>query len=631
MTKQIQDKIRPLPTGSFRCDGFIEDAWRVFSRNRIFSDYARNVICREAEDAFFNKLDDSSGVIGIWQGEYWGKWAISAARAAQYECDDEMKAFLRASALRILSQQNPETGYLGCYRNEDFVLPADPKAAKAAVGKEVNWNWNVWCRKYTLWGLLEVYTVTGDRDILVGAEKLMQSIFGMLKRSGLHLRDTGTFCGIASGSILKPVMKLYEATGKPEYLEFARNEIVRDWDRADGLPPNLIANALTGKAMPDWYEGLTTRLTKVYETLSAFDGLIEYYRVTGERRALDAAAAFHDLTKKYELNVIFGMSINDLFGHAADQELNAITEPCDLIHWMRLNYELFTLTGKREYMDDFELCAVNGFFASGYRDGRWGARGIRSHGHHLTAHGQAQMTYQHCCVNNMPRGFMNYAQAQLMKTDDALLLNFYTPYHAKIELPEGSIALRITGDYLGESSGLIVCDAVLRRPVVLKCRIPGWAVSAQFEVNGTPVEGTGEYTALAISCGRTEIRFSFGRRLKIRHHKRCEKGEAYCRERWIEPGMEDLFRQDDACSMVYGPLLLARSRIIANSEEEMFGPRLGEFTCKLTRVPCDAVNVLYDAEITTADGRTFHTNVCDFASAGNMEIPTLKKYFSIYF
>ena len=36
-------------------------------------------------------------------------------------------------------------------------------------------------------------------------------------------------------------------------------------------------------------------------------------------------------------------------------------------------------------------------------------------------------------------------------------------------------------------------------------------------------------------------------------------------------------------------------------------------------------------KVTTADGRTFHTNVCDFASAGNMEIPTLKKYFSIYF
>ena len=107
MTKQLQDRVRPLPAGSFRCDGFIEDAWRVFSGNRIFSDYARNVICREAEDAFFNKLDDSSGVIGIWQGEYWGKWAISAARAAQYERDDETKAFLRASALRILSQQNP--------------------------------------------------------------------------------------------------------------------------------------------------------------------------------------------------------------------------------------------------------------------------------------------------------------------------------------------------------------------------------------------------------------------------------------------------------------------------------------------------------------------------------------------
>ena len=46
---------------------------------RHLSEYAKSEVYPEAEGAFRSKVDDELGAFGIWQGEYWGKWTISAA------------------------------------------------------------------------------------------------------------------------------------------------------------------------------------------------------------------------------------------------------------------------------------------------------------------------------------------------------------------------------------------------------------------------------------------------------------------------------------------------------------------------------------------------------------------------
>ena len=122
--------------------------------------------------------------------------------------------------------------------------------------------------------------------------------------------------------------------------------------------------------------------------MSCYDGIIELYRVTGEEKYLKASEAFYNILLKYEQNVLFSVAYNDVFA-GATRDINAITEPCDIIHFMRVCYELYTLTNNSKYMDSFEFAFYNAFLASSFKDGKWGARGARSCGRHFTATMQA--------------------------------------------------------------------------------------------------------------------------------------------------------------------------------------------------------------------------------------------------
>lgn len=96
-------------------------AERMFFR-RINSPEARNTVYRETIDAFRNRLDDAQKVIGIWQGEYWGKWIISASRVARYQHNEELKSFVRSAAWELIALRDPDD-CISTYRNTSFFPP----------------------------------------------------------------------------------------------------------------------------------------------------------------------------------------------------------------------------------------------------------------------------------------------------------------------------------------------------------------------------------------------------------------------------------------------------------------------------------------------------------------------------
>ncbi len=612
---------------TLRLKGAVAERLECFATERITSDTAQNVVYRETEDAFRNRLDDSSGVHGIWQGEFWGKWIIGAVRYCEYAGNPELEEFLRKSVHTLIALQEP-TGYLGTYRDPMNVFAADPERTQAVLGWPCNWNWNIWCRKYTLWGLIEAHRLLGDPEILTAAERLAEHLIHSLHEHKIRLGATGTFAGIPSGSILKPMVLLYRATGREEFLAFAR-EIADDWRREDGLCPNLIANALGGKPVHEWYPEPKT-WAKAYEMLSCFDGILELYRVTGEAELLESAVRFHALLKQSELNLLFSVGFNDIFNHAASQ-ISAISEPCDAIHWMRLCGELFRETGDKSYLDDFELAFYNPFLAAVCRDGKWGARGVRSHGRHLYVSEQAKMKHNHCCVNNIPRGFLNFAELAATVRGNTVSVNFFSPFDAVATLPDGGkVKLSVSGNYPADGPVRIAWESESRGPVLLRVRIPGWATDAALE-SGAPARKTADgWFELPLEPGKAEAILTLGRKVEVREHPAPADVPEWYRTRWNEPGMEELFRTERGSTLVYGPLLLARSKWLGNSEEEMFGSPLPPgFACVLRPLESDAVGCAYEAEL-RADGSVFRSKVCDYASAGNARGEE-RKLFSVFF
>lgn len=642
MKYTVQDKVTPATLGSVSLGSISKTISDTFFEERIFCDFAKNVVYREAEEAFVNQIDDKEYVC-VWQGEFWGKWIISAAEVCKMTGNEKLRQFLRDAAHRLLGYAR-EDGYLNTYKNSLNVFRVDPIVAKEKCGMRVDWNWNIWCRKYTLWGLLSVYEVTNDAEILLGARRLADQLIDELRANGIELRKTGTFVGLPSCSILKPLLLLYRYTDDAKYYDYALHEIADNWDREDNACPNLIQNAISGKKITDWYEN-SPSWAKAYEMMSCYEGLCELYRYTADERHLKAAEGVYEILKKHELNPSFSVAYNDVFADAAD-EINLISEPCDAIHWMRLCYELFCLTGDVKYIDSIELTYYNAFLAGVFSDGKWGARGVRGAGSHMWANNQAKMDYHHCCVNNMPRAFTRIAETALMQTEQAILINLYEACNGTLTYEGGQAQITVhPGYFLGDAFEIDVAYTGKIKP--LRLRIPAWANQPTVTLAGktyTPESGyleltpTGADVTITLNFHPTLQLHEFGKPVQ-RYEELGADGKPHWKlARWINhkhPGetTEDLFLREERCTMTYGPLLLARSKRIGNTEEEMFEalPVSADSTCELlaSRDGNETVRLMLDVKILNGE-QTLTTTVCDYASAANQKLEDVR-FFSIYF
>ena len=633
----VKDIISPARLEDVKIGGYPALKAKEFIDRRVTSEYARKEVFGEAEKAFYERIDDVTGV-GYWRGEFWGKLAISAVRVCRNLHDDDLKEFIRESARKVMASQD-EDGYIGTYKNADFVLSPDVNETEKLVGWKCNWCWNIWCRKYTLWGLLECYELLGDAEILDSARRMADHLMAQLERLGLELRQTGTFNGLPSGSIMKPMLVLYRHTGDKKYLDLCI-KTAENWDREDNAMPNLIANARTGKPIHEWYPH-SELWAKAYEMMSCLDGLVELYRVTGNDKYLTAVKQIQKLLEENELNTVFSVGYNDIFAHASAEQ-NAITEPCDVIHWMRVNYELFKLTGDAKYMDLFELAYLNPFLAASFREGEWGARCVRTSGRQMIAH-QCTYEHNHCCVDNMPRGYMNAAEAAVMTFDGGIYVNLFTEHDAKVTLADGSnVTVAIRGDYARESKAIVTIDGVKSDAYVLRIRIPGWSKSNKVAAWGAgyaPAAGT--YLELPLKNGEVTVEFDAAPRI-IEYHGDVDKlpdGDwrirRYCNHTDDTFGAKgavpaEYMTWEKRCFAMKGPILLARSKRVGETEETMFSGKPVKANAKLTLEKAENPDVwtAWDAVITTEDGEVT-AKLCDYCSCAD-EILEDPAYFSIW-
>lgn len=625
---KIKNKLEAPILGDLRFGGSISEQMEGFFTERVRSDFARGTILAEAEIQF-SKRDDDATAVGYWRGEFWGKWIISACRAARYERDEKLKQTILDSALRIISTAD-EDGYIGTYADKTNVLAPDPRLTRPVVGWDCVWNWNLWCRKYTLWALIEVYQLTEDERILTAAKRFTDQYISMLDALGLHPGDTGTFNGLPASSILKPMLILYRITEDKKYLDFSLL-IASDWEKSDGHIPNLIANALEMKPVHTWYPE-PQKWAKAYEMMSCLDGLLELYRVTGVEKYLTVVKNMYTLLKEHEGNQVLSVGFNDIFANAARYQ-NSISEPCDVIHWMRICYELLCLTGDAKYADTFEAAYYNPLLGSARADGRWGARGARSSGQHMYAHGQVTMEHQHCCINNMPRGFLNAVDIAAMRDGDTIVVNLYNEFSGML----GDDLINVSGDLFGSGRVTVEIDAASAASVRLryphwsmKLRLNGLATEAQTLIDGKRVEGIGIYSEHHLQKGKNSftLEFDMTPRLivfdgELEHFPKNDFRIA----RYLSDDLTENEMSFDRCAkLMRGPLLLCKSKLVGCTEEEMFGSdtidpqKLSSAVCEVTPIESDRVRAAYDVKLRDRAGNTLlETKMCDYATGSNLE------------
>jgi len=597
----------------------------TISKSRILNQDNWNTIYPETENAFRLRIDDAPFTgIGLWRGEFWGKYILSAIAAERYYHSEDLKIRISQAVKGLLSTQD-STGYIGTYKNSAFL--------------EGN-NWNIWCRKYTLWGLLEAWKLLGDSTILNSAEKFTDNLISEVGPGAIDIIKTGNFYGMPSSSILFPVILLYNATGKTKYLEYAEY-IVEQWTKHPEGLPDILNKGLSEAPVHEWFPDAYS-WAKGYELTSCVEGLVELYKATGKNRYFETAKKIHEALVIWERSPVGSLGFNDKFVGAAGL-INTVSEICDAVYWNRLSYSLFQITGDEKYIEEIERTLYNSLLCSFKTDGTWGLRRLRMSHIHVPAHNHFLQHHQ-CCTDNLPRGLFQSAEAALSTKNGNVYLSLFNEGEGDVVLSSGSKAhISLCEDFLSTSmvKTIIKMDKPERFNLII--RMPKWSSKTEIKINNHIHKVTLAENWITINRrwedgDEIEISFKLGARLELFDTGKIRttnytldffnktwasftfiKGSNDSLNRMYKNLLplrpEDALPQKNAFTLFYGPLALARDIRIT-------GPDLFSTIDE----PSDANNIIIKPikapqgiwkayEVNFSNGQS--TNFCDFSSAGN--------------
>lgn len=483
-----EDKLSALEAGAIHFDGALMDGISQI-RNAQLMDPA---LWKHFADQFRGTDDDDH----CWRGEFWGK--LMRGGSLVYACtgDEALYNLLQSSVEDFLTTQD-----------------GDGRFSTYSVAEEFH-GWDMWGRKYALLGLEYFLDVCADAELKPRVSRAMMSHADYILA---HVGDgagkisinetTEHWGGLNSSSILEPMVRLYNLTGEDRYLRFA-DYIVGQGGCKD---MNIFQMAYEGRLYPYEYT-----YTKAYEMMSCFEGLLEYYRVTGIEKWRVAVENFARLIAASDITII-GCT-HELFDHSAVRQLDAeedgvMQETCVSVTWMKLCYQLLRLTGDPFYAEHMEkalyncvLGAINtekvtralnlilhldvdtaaytngcGMPFDSYSPMLPGIRGRSVGGMQpLTGGG-----YYGCCAAIGAAGLGVFGISAVMKHTDGIAVNQYLNGTFRVD---GDVTLKVTTRYPSEGEISLRLELAEEKRFVLRLRIPGWSRNTTVCVNGEAVD-----------------------------------------------------------------------------------------------------------------------------------------------
>jgi len=423
-----------------------------------------------------------------WQTEFWGKWMHAAVPLFIYTQDQNLKKNIDQSVEDILSTQRAD-GYIGNYTDQ----------------AQLNGPWDIWGRKYTMLGLLHYYDMTGEEKALKAACRVADHLMTQVGEGRKEIYKVGNYHGMASCSVLEPILWLYKRTHNAAYMQFAdyiASQLETPEDSAK-LVTKALNNVDVGSRFPhpqkwwSWENG-----QKAYEMMSCYQGLLEYYQATGKKEYLDAAVATAKNIMETELNAAGSAAAFECWYHGKEQQTTPayhMMETCVTTTWLRFCETLLRLTGDPAYADCIEQTLYNAFLASLSQDGSTFSKYCPLEGMRGKGEDQCRMK-TNCCIANGPRGFVALMESILMAADDTVMINLYNASTASITIPntKNEIAIEQTTEYPESDQITLKVQPAQTAEFTIKLRIPAWSQKNSISVNEEPVNAVtpGSYVAI---------------------------------------------------------------------------------------------------------------------------------------
>lgn len=477
-------------------EGVLSEAVRFIERNQILE-----VGQWKQFVEVFRRADDGKGVMWTsWRGEFWGKMMRGAAMTVAHTRDCQMYRVLEASVREILTVQDDLGRISGYDVDTEFT------------------SWDMWERKYVMLGMMYFLEICQDaklgEEIVSSLTRQADYILAHVGPNGMDIRTTSAHWeGLNSCSILEPMVRLYRLTAEGRYLDFAEYIVSTGF----ALSENLIELAYEDVKAPHEYP-----VVKAYEMMSCFEGLLQYYCVTGIEKYKDAVLRFGQRILNGELSVIGCCGCtHELFDHTAVRQTQTdwkgvVQEHCVTVTWMKLAEALLELSGDVRYADSIENSFYNAYLGAfntqrvpvrdkkrnelpqilpfdSYSPLTADRRGRKIGGYGVFPDG----TFYGCCACIGAAGAGVIPQMALMRRDGGIVINYYEAGEMQTLTPSGN-ALRLSVDTKYPYEGEIGMTVSLpkRERFAIELRIPAWCEGATLSVNGTPQTATAGYTEL---------------------------------------------------------------------------------------------------------------------------------------
>lgn len=561
-----------------------------------------------AEQFDSNVDDDDRG----WRCEYWGKLMRGACVIYKYSHDKELYDIL-AYATEMLISKADSYGRIATYSVENEFC-----------------GWDMWGRKYVLLGLIHFLEICKDEKLkeksLNAAKAQLDYIISKVGSGKIEIFDTSAaWLGINSSSILEPVVKLYNITNEAKYFDFATYII--ESGAAKGF--NIFDAAYKDEIYPYEYP-----VVKAYELMSCMEGVLEYYKITGEEKLLTAVINFAQRLIESEITIIGSAGcMHELFNNSVLNQTftgynGIIQETCVTVTWMKLCYKLLKITGDSKYADEIEKSVYNALYGSvntencTCSDEAEFARDFKSVylKYHSTRKGQVfdsysplradirgrcvggfrtmrnKTAYCGCCIAIGAVGIGMVPQVSVLRENNDFAFMLYINGTASFDYNGEKISFVNKAGYPSENDVSITINIDKSNEFGIKLRIPYFSKETKVAVNGIYIDPPVENGYIMIrrrwiNGDKIDMRFDMNLRY-VRGKKNPEDSNS---EKFI--------------SFMYGPLVLARDARIGTVGDEI---KINKINLSFERTEKKVKSML--SGTLTIDNEK--VNVIDYASSG---------------
>ena len=568
---------------------------------------------RRFVDQFRRPID---GVNNGWRGEYWGKMMRGAALVYEYSRNAELLDILTETVRDMMS-----------------VIDADGRIS--SFTKETEFRaWDLWCRKYVILGMEYFLDVCPD-------EALKSEIITFISRAADYIiahigkeegkipinKATKHWLGLNSSSILEPIVRLSHLTGEQRYFDFAAYIV-----ESGGSEINVFELAYENTLLPYQYG-----VAKAYEMMSCFEGLLEFYYVTGIEKYRVAVENFARAVLESEISVIGSSGCtHELFDHTKTRQTQfyegIMQETCVTVTWMKFCSRLYMLTGDSAFIDAIEHSYYNAYLGSlnegmhistdgyirerfakinmldkmvtiplpfdSYSPLRPGRRGRKVGGFQILEDGR----YYGCCVCIGAAGVGVFAKHAVIDKDGCVVMNFYEQGESEISTERGKISIKTETKY--PADGKITLKITSDCDFCLKLRIPAWAQNEN-------IKGKDGYATYHVGVGETEIALELDMSIRVTLPEKWDLDVLYidtCGTRKPPVPVRHRDEDDAFISLSRGPITLAADSSLGKPATDNFSFKSYDYTV------CEDEKYTLKLEFTDEDGKKFY--LVDYQSAG---------------